>query len=292
MKKMLIMLFLSLSIFGQEKNELSGNIILDNKIAFNNTFEINQNPLTLNSTDEKSPFLAGLLSFAVPGAGDFYAENYIMSAVFLAAEAAGITFAVMYDKKGDEQTVVFENYANENWSVKRYANWTVENSGKLNPGIEPENPVLDVFDNSGNVIWSKLNKLEQEISKGELGGYYSHRLAPYGDQQYYEMIGKYPQFNVGWEEFGNDPTKPYLYGDPLVDQFHYYSEQRGKANDFYNVAKWAVIGVVTNHIISALNAAWSASRYNKEIDVNMSLEKENIGFAVEYYPQLNIKYHF
>jgi len=51
----------------------------------------------------------------------------------------------------------------------------------------------------------ELNRLE-----GDLGGYYSHQLPPHGEQ-YYEEIGKYPQFNVGWDDFGNENT-PFTYG--------------------------------------------------------------------------------
>jgi hypothetical protein len=29
----------------------------------------------------------------------------------------------------------------------------------------------------------------------------SHRLPPHGDQQYYEMIGKYHQYSPGWNDF-------------------------------------------------------------------------------------------
>ena len=107
------------------------------------------------------------------------------------------------------------------------------------------------------------------------------------------MIGKYSQFNVGWEDFGDENT-PYDWysGDPVVEQFNYYSEQRGKANDYYNISKWAVIAVVSNHIISAIDAAWSASRFNKRLNLNISIEKENIGFYKDYYPQLNISYNF
>jgi hypothetical protein len=149
--------------------------------------------------------------------------------------------------------------------------------------------MLDVFDSNGKVIWSKLNTLETAIGQGT--NYYSHRLAYYGEQQYYEMIGKYPQFNPGWDDFG-DENKPYKYGDPLTDKFYYYSGERGKANDFYNIASKAVLVVVTNHIISMFDAIWSAAAYNRNLQVNVSLQKEQIGFRTDYSTMLNLKYNF
>jgi len=53
-----------------------------------------------------------------------------------------------------------------------------------------------------------------------------------------------------------------------------------------------VITVVSNHFISALDAAWSASRYNKKLNINISVEEESIGFNKDYYPQLNLSYKF
>ncbi len=284
MKKLLIgLVFLSAVIFAQEKIKLTGSLSTDLNISFNKTDSQNSYQFP-QSENRKSPFLAGLLSFALPGAGEFYTENYILSAVFLAIEAAAISAAVIYDGKGDDQTEFFESYANQHWSANRYALWTITNATSINSGVDPSQ--FNVFDNSGNVNWNELNRLERA-----LGGYYSHQLERFGEQQYYEMIGKYPQFNVGWDDFGDENT-PFQYGDPVTEKFKYYSDQRGKANDYYSVAKTAVIVVVTNHIISAVDAAWAASRYNKNLSMDMSLEKAQTGFASHYYPQLNLHYSF
>ena len=268
-----------------DDNKLSGLLYADSKISFENSIEYKMLSPDLSSEGKKSPFLAAALSFAVPGAGEFYSESYIKSAVFLAVEVTAITVGLMYDKKGDDQTTVFQNYANNNWDVKRYARWTVANAQIINGNVNPND--YSVFNNNGSVNWNELNRLENAI-----GSYYSHRLAPYGDQQYYEMIGKYQQFNPGWNEFGDDPNKPYTYGDPLVQQFHDYSKMRGEANDFYNIASKAVILIITNHIISAIDAAWTASRFNKNLEVSAQLQKFDLGYSTLYYPQLNLQYNF
>ncbi len=261
--------------------KLSGSLINDTKFINQKIINSAKESKINISLDRKTPILAALMSFAIPGAGEIYTENYIKAGIFMAVEVTAIVFGISYNKKGDDQTDFFQKYANQHWSAYRYANWTLHNASNINSNIDPSN--YNVIEN-GNVNWSELNRLE-----GDIGSYYSHRLAPYGEQQYYEMIGKYSQFNVGWDEFGDDPNKSYVYGDDLVPQFHWYSEERGKANDYYTVAKWAVIAVVSNHFISAFDAAWSANKYNKRIKVNISVEEEQLGFYKEYYPQLNLK---
>jgi hypothetical protein len=287
MRFLIIILFLTSLLFSQENKEihLSGSLINDTHFILNSkdfTSSIDGIEISLN---RKTPILAGLMSFAVPGTGQIYTENYLKAGIFAAIEIGAIVLAVTYENKGDDQTEFFENYANKNWSAERYAKWTINNLNSLNPTLDPNE--YELFDNNGNVKWNELNRLE-----GDIGWYYSHRLAPFGDQQYYEMIGKYSQFNVGWVEFGDENT-PYDWNvDPVVDQFKYYSNERGKANDFYNVSKWAVVAVVSNHFISALDAAWSASRFNKKLRINISVEEENLGYYKNYYPQLNLSYNF
>jgi hypothetical protein len=103
------------------------------------------------------------------------------------------------------------------------------------------------------VDWGELNRLERAI-----GTFFSHTLPPYGEQQYFELIGKYPQFNQGWD----DAPANFDYGDPLTPRFRYYSVERGKANDHYATATTFVTIALVNHALSAVDAAWSAAGFN------------------------------
>ncbi len=287
MKKLFFIGILAITVFSQDKSvdmELTGNLHIDSQIAFMNTQDESMKQHVL-SDNKKSPFLAAVLSLALPGAGEFYNGDYLKSALFLAAEATAVALAVVYDGKGDDKTEFYENYANQYWSVKKYAQWTLDNATRINSQVDPSQ--YNVFNNEGNVNWSELNKLENAI-----GNWYSHRLAPRGDQQYYEMIGKYQQFNSGWSDFQDSEADPYNYGDPLTDMFLEYSDHRGEANDFYNVARWAVIGAVVNHILSAVDAAWSAASYNSTLESQMNIKKQQIGFYTEYYPELSFRLSF
>jgi hypothetical protein len=217
--------------------------------------------------------------------------------VFVAIEASAITVGLLYNNKGNNQTNYFQNFANQNWSAYRYADWTLTNIKTLNPALDPANYSGLLNPATKTVNWAILNKLEIDVAgNGQqvVGSYYSHKLPQFGVQQYYELIGKYSQYNVGWDDYVDDPTKPFY--DPtrsnLTTNFKYYSFERGKANDYYNVASKAVLVVVANHIISAIDAAWTAARFNKNLDIHTSLEKYDSGFNVVYYPQLNIQYSF
>ncbi len=280
----IILFFISSIIFAQEKSEveLTGRLNQDFQISYNHTKNFIEDSINVK-LDKRSPLLAGGLSLLLPGAGQYYNEDYWKTAIFILIEAAAITTAIVANNKGDEQTESFENFANGNWGVDQYAAWTVDNAARINPGIDPD--LLNIYDSQGNVIWERLNQLESGI-----GSWYSHQLAPYGDQQYYEMIGKYQQFNPGWNDFTEDPNDPYTYGDPLAPNFLYYADERGEANSYYNTAHTAVVVLLVNHAISAIEAALAANSYNRSLDVNVSLQSQNFGYYREYYPQLDLRY--
>ena len=290
MKKIVIaicvIMFARITFAQEEEPELIGSLAYDGKIAFENTYTPN-GEIDEKALPERSVWLAAGLSAVIPGAGELYNKSYLKSAIFFAAEVTAVTVGLIYDKKGDNKTAEFEDFALRHWSVARYALWTITNLSSLNPTLDPAD-YGDLFNdpNRTQVNWDVLNRLEEDI-----GGYYSHRLAPFKDQQYFEMIGKYQQFNPGWDDFGDENT-PYTYGDPLTDRYLFYSHLRGEANSFYNIAGAAVIIVIVNHVISAIDAAWTTARYNKSLKTTVSLRKQNIGYYTYYYPEINFKLNF
>ena len=206
----------------------------------------------------KSPWIAGGLSLLVPGAGEFYAESYWRAALFFAADVALWAVAYSHDKRGDRQTDAFQDFANAHWSVVRYATYARDNlapaGGDYSALFIPGTPGRPPWE---QVNWPVLNAMERAIAATGPGQYYSHTLAPYNDQQYYEMIGKYSQFNQGWD----DAPPSFVYGDPVTPRFHYYSSERAKANDYYTTASTFVTIAIVNHVLSAVDAAWSAGSY-------------------------------
>ncbi len=216
----------------------------------------------------KSPWLAAGLSLALPGAGEFYSGSYLKTAAFLAVEAALWIFAYKYDLKGDRQTDFFQNYANAHWSVVDYATYALNNyapggaasyPGLFIPGTQGAKPWLQVN-------WAVLNKMESDIAQTNAGMYYSHNLPAYNTQQYYELIGKYPQFNQGWDDVQG---KAFTYGDQLSSELLYYSGQRGQANTYYTTASTFVAIAFVNHVVSAVDAALTAGSYNRGLHASV-----------------------
>lgn len=298
MKKtvLVFLLFSILTINAQEiKNDLTGVLAFDTQLALEQ-IRLDQNLDSLKIMEQmKSPFLAGAMSVAIPGAGQFYNGDYWKTAIFVAVEAVAIYAAITYNQEGDDQTTLFENYAHQNWSVNRYAEWSRESaeyiSGKTFTEEQKQYYNTALINKEGVVNWDVLNDLELDI-----GAWYSHRLAPFADQQYYEMIGKYPQFVSGWDDFKETyPDGVFLYpedGKKVTPYFHHYKSERGKANDYYAKAKTAVAIIIANHVISAAEAAWTTSRNNKKLNVSVSMAQHNLGFVAEYYPQMNLQYTF
>jgi len=111
---------------------------------------------------------------------------------------------------------------------------------------------------------------------------FSHTLPSHGEQQYYELIGKYPQFDPGWDD-GSGPVSE----TNISPHFKSYSLMRGYANDLYSKASTALVIVVVNHALSALDAAWSASRYNN-VHAELEMKMQRTPFGVEVVPTATV----
>ncbi len=272
---------------------LSGNLRVD-LFGFDEMLQQGQPAMPQGGQvpSRKSPWLAAGMSVLVPGSGEFYAQSYWKAAAFFAIEVAAWALAYTYDKKGDHQTDFFQNFANQHWFVNRYAQWTLDNASTINPNIPAEDlaryrdPNTGVIAN-GVVNWAKLNQLESE-----LGNWYSHNLPPFGDQQYYELIGKYEQFYQGWDDANYSLPGYYDVAKAnLSPQNQWYSGQRGIANNYYTTASTFVAVAVVNHIVSAIDAAWSASSYNK-VHAEVGLQTVPARGYYTSVPVVKVRYEF
>ncbi|MCK9426224.1 MAG: hypothetical protein M0Q21_09315 [Ignavibacteriaceae bacterium] len=266
---------------------LTGKLHSDSKILFENSKAKTQN-ISFQSPNKKSPIIAGLLSLALPGAGEVYAESYWKAVIFAAVEVSAIVVAVSYNKKGDNQTSTFQQYADGHWSIKRYAEWTIKNISSINDTVHPI--FYGVISSDGSVNHSELNRLERNLGNG-----YSHALPQHGDQQYYELIGKYPQYSGGWDDkeaWEKEHPEQQIDFHILSQRFYDYSKMRGQANDYYNISDKAVIGIYINHLLSGLDAVWSAISFNQDVAVSVRVNPINTGENVTFYPTVSIRFAF
>lgn len=268
-----------MALMASGKLSLTGSLYKDRAIAAS-VIKDSAGSFRNDNVSYRSKWGAFGMSLLVPGAGQIYNGGYIKAAAFLAVETAAIVVGLKYNKKGDDKTDEFQNYALAHWSPYRYAKWTVAHAKEINSDVDVSG--YNIFLGGQKVSWAEIHRLESA-----LGAWYSHQLPTMSSQQYFELIGKYPQFASGWDQFGDENTA-YTYGDPLPKQFLDYSKERGKANDYYNVASKAVIFLVLNHIASAAEAYIDANRQNK-LRLGLSIEPDRLGL---YQPNLNMSFNF
>ncbi len=265
--------------------------------------------------ETRSALKAGAFSLLIPGAGQLYNRNYVKAAAFFAVEVAGWVVNAMWTQKGNNQTIYFQNYAdgtagdnyaNGHYSVLRYAQWIQVNwqqlliNGGHNPSDNTDPSVRTVLkyeptmvvNNGQPAPWSKVDWYSLNQVEGALGGYFTHFLPPHGNQQYYELIGKYPQFRQGWDDspYAKGNTNYVDFMDYSTTNSGYYMGQRGKANSLYAVASTAVGVVLVNHFASAIEAAIWAHSHNKNITAHVSMSKLPIGFG--YQTELQVAVNF
>ena len=265
-----------------QETKLTGDLSYDTNLIFDNCDYTEPSFELVDEFDKKSPVLAGIMSALVPGSGELYLGDYLKAGIFFAVDVALIATAISYNNKGDNKEAEFKAFADAHWSVVKYADYLIQHKDELGIPDDAEIPI----NRDGNLPpwehiqdWSALNYAETP---------FSHHLPPHGDQQYYEEIGKYNQYSSGWDEF-----------DPQVDGFRDvpqimkdYAKMRGDANSAYNIASKIVIGVYVNHLLSAIDAVWSAHRYNDNLAVNLRMKNIQLADRLELVPTINIKYNF
>jgi len=181
---------------------------------------------------QKSGLLAAVASAAVPGAGQAYAGSYWKTIAFVGVEVASWVFYARWDRDGDDIKREFHQFADTHWREDEYWAWIALESG------------LPPTDMTALREWERTH--------------FSHSLHEEKDQQYYEMIGKYDQFNIGWDDTNTPRGRDSVRRD-------YYETLRDKSNKAYKKAATCEMIALANHGLSALDAAWTVSRHNRRV---------------------------
>lgn len=302
MKSVLLMFcWVAGALGGEPSGPLTGNASVDfgtHRIAGDPRVSVFQEGAGESTPGRKSPWIAGALSLAIPGVGEMYAGDYLKGGIFLAAEAASWLLVYTYDKQGDDRTGAFQQYADAHWSAVRYLRWTLDYSEELNSNVDTTEYAL-FSGGAANcdppfscINWTELNRFESDIASGMNNGY-THRLPYYGEQQYFELIGKYDQFSRGWDD--SDPADARHSEVPVRStsrRFYEYAQMRAKANDSYDVASTFVSVAVLNHIISAADAFWTATRKNKALSAEVRMKVVRGISGLVPIPTAKVTYRF
>ncbi len=204
----------------------------------------------------KSTHRAFLMSLLVPGAGQVYTKSsFIKPILFLGIEAATIAGYLNFHGKGEDKRDVYEAYADENWSYDRYiqslehfyssAEWQYGDTAKWYESS-------DEFVGWTNTFSEHLGGSIDPVSDS---------LRPSQDHAYYENVGKYPQFQFGWD--GTDFTEvDSLFRVQNSAKKNTYLGLRKDANEEFSKATTMLFITMANHLVSAFDAALSARRHN------------------------------
>jgi hypothetical protein len=275
--------------------QLSGNLRIDllsmNQITIDSTIPVQIKDLP----GYKSPLKAALFSAVIPGAGQTYAERYWQGLAFFGAEVGLWIVYSTYQSRADRQTNDFQTYADQHYSVVRYAQWITNNIGQLNPGANTSGMIISTDPSLQpwqQVDWGRINQVENQIMQNPTPNGFTHDLPLRPEQQYYELIGKYPQFAPGWDsEIEMTPTD--IINSNVSSQFLSYRDMRGNANSLYAVASTATYVLVANHVLSALEAAWSAALNNRNLKMGATLEPvRHSDGIVEFVPTARMQIEF
>ncbi|MGH7600098.1 MAG: hypothetical protein ACREOI_27400 [bacterium] len=205
---------------------------------------------------ERSVGKAFLLSAVIPGAGQFYNKSFLKGLAFLGAEVGAWAVYAIYTKSGNEKTDEFEVFARAHWSEDEY--WS--SLARLSGCDVNNRPCLRDYENTT----------------------FSHFLPDERNQTYYENIGKYDQFNAGWDDSISGEAKQRDSANRTQ-----YTGMRKKANDQFKIATYGTSVVLINHLISALDAAYTAYKFNREIKASMGMEMQR--YDQELVPALAMK---
>ena len=190
----------------------------------------------------RSPGKSFLYSVAVPGTGQLYAGSKAKAIIFMGVEALAWAGFYIYHKDGVDKQDANRAYADKYWDPELYYDYLVEVKGITDdtqefPGTNHES--------------------------------FTHHLPDTKTQQYYEMIGKYDQFQYGW-----------------IDTDYRRGDHTSAYRDQYLLDR--------NHLVSAFDAALTARKYNREQDTFSEYKVSPTFMAYEGHslPTLTFSYKF
>jgi len=268
-----------------EKGETASEILTNSLIENNPRFEFFKNfqPQAQNSPPQngaKSVPKALLFSAVVPGSGQIYSRSYLKGLAFLVIEAAALTGHFHFNSEGNRLEDQFEADANAQWNENAYWNWMQE-----------------ICDNTPGSSCNSMDDLRSYERDS-----FSHFLPEKKNQPYYENIGKYNQFVIGWKDFREDTLggkiELFTYPDYLTGQWdgqdlrtispqrNDYTELQDDSDGNFKHATTLASLLLLNHVVSALDAAWTTKRFNRRVQAGLSVRQQI--YQTEIIPVLRL----
>ena len=277
MKKILLLIIIFSNVIFSE--DLINN--LGNRFAVKiNSENLLHNPLLIDSIDFKSennlklPLKPMIASLLIPGSGQYINRSPLWkTALFVGIEVAGIVGYISWTSKADNITKEYENWADDHWHMDSWVNGSAILLSDIQSSGYPQ--VDDVkIDGSHHITIIVNGKYESSEILLENSNIDYIELR---DWDFYEGIGKYDQFVAGWDDAKSNWEiihKNIKDGEDelivMTPNKQHYLELRNDSNILYKNAKFVASALLFNHILSALDALWSANK-NKELSYKLDV---------------------
>lgn len=220
------------------------------------------------SFKRKSPTRAFLQSFLIPGWGQVYAKSSIWKPImFVGLEAAGWAGYASFHGKGNDNEDIYRAFADEHWDSTRYIDGLYHTFYRRDKPESIKNAWLDT------TTYVVLNSNNEIIARSlSHHAWYKEDGSRVEADEYYENIGKYNQFNFGWDDFPEIGSEDFP-DHPDSSQLNYvspnrqtYLKLRDDANSEFNKANTMLVATVANHLLAGFWAALDARAYNRAQD--------------------------
>jgi hypothetical protein len=250
----------------------------------------------------KSTRKAFFLSLLLPGLGEYYVGSK-RGIAFLGVEAVAWWMYFHFTGKGNDLDSEFRAFADSHWRYSAgageysYVEWLADKM--TDNSVSTEDLPWKYEDLAKNSAYmDSITKIL--IDKTVMG--ISHALPSTRNQQYYEMIGKYPQFVYGWEDIagyttvdsqGNRVThypntalvdstgKPNGNYDEGIQNVksplrNRYEDIRYDSNQNLKMGQNGINLMIVNRIVSAIDASRLAYHHNKGLESELSMVRVNV----------------
>lgn len=234
----------------------------------------------IKAPTRKSSRKAFFLSLLLPGLGEYYVGSK-RGIAFMGVEALAWWMYVHYTGKGNDIEDEFKSYANANWNYStssgyNYVGWL--SYMMTSNGLSTSDLPLTYDELSANPAY--MDSITQVMIQNHDGSGISHSLPSTKTQQYYEMIGKYPQFVYGWADIAEynaalaDTANPdYSVNIRNIESAmrDHYETLRDDSNSNLKMGQNGVNLMIVNRVLSAIDAARLAYHHNKGIESELSM---------------------
>lgn len=229
----------------------------------------------------------------LPGLWQARHGQWLKAGVFFTIEAGVLLLANKWNQDGQDLDKTFRAYADTHWDYGRYITWRLEpgefalEEGWLDRGFTnleleglSEGEILAFYGNTADDVFFPNGGAGSHVLPGSYQDGFGERENGAWDhyivlrtQQFYEMIGKYAQFQRGWDDFGVDQDAGFEF--PLAQGdwrgINYYSPNsrryiamRTDSNDKLIAADRIMGLLLVNHVASFMDVLVQSRRGSLE----------------------------